>query len=236
VTLPADDQILVTREFDAPKHLVYKAFTTPELVRRWWHANRGEMTVAEIDLRVGGKWRYVMVADGGMEVGFHGEYREIVPNERIVSTETFEGLPEGVSEEDGTTVNTATFAETDGRTTLTLLIQAPSRETRDAIVDSGMEAGLQDALDNLELALQAAGDSEVAEGFRLVRNEFVAALARVGIEPYSPQGERFDPSEHEAMSQLPVEGVEAGTVASVYQQGYRIDGTVLRPARVVVAA
>jgi len=92
------------------------------------------------------------------------------------------------------------------------------------------------ALDNLELALQAAGDSEVAEGFKLVRNEFVAALARVGIEPYSPQGERFDPSEHEAMSQLPVEGVEAGTVASVYQRGYRIDGTVLRPARVVVAA
>ena len=150
VTLPADDQILVTREFDAPRHLVYKAFTTPELVRRWWHANRGEMTVAEIDLRVGGKWRYVMVADGGMEVGFHGEYREIVPNERIVSTETFEGLPEGVSEADGTTVNTATFAEADGRTTLTLLIQAPSKETRDAIVDSGMEAGLQDALDNLE--------------------------------------------------------------------------------------
>ena len=150
VTLPADDQILVTREFDAPKHLVYKAFTTPELVRRWWHANRGEMTVAEIDLRVGGKWRYVMVADGGMEVGFHGEYREIVPNERIVSTETFEGLPEGVAEEDGTTVNTATFMEAEGRTTLTLLIQAPSRETRDAIVDSGMEAGLQDALDNLE--------------------------------------------------------------------------------------
>ena len=157
VTLPADDQILVTREFDAPKHLVYKAFTTPELVRRWWHANRGEMTVAEIDLRVGGKWRYVMVADGGMEVGFHGEYREIVPNERIVSTETFEGLPEGVSEEDGTTVNTATFVEADGRTTLTLLIQAPSKATRDAIVDSGMEAGLQDALDNLEQVAVSLG-------------------------------------------------------------------------------
>jgi uncharacterized protein YndB with AHSA1/START domain len=149
VTLPTDDQILITREFDAPKHLVYKAFTTPELVKRWWHANRGEMTVAEIDLRVGGAWRYVMIADG-MEVGFHGEYLEIVENERVVSTETFEGLPEGVSEEDGTTVNTATFAETDGRTTLTLLVQAPSKETRDAIIDSGMEAGLQDALDNLE--------------------------------------------------------------------------------------
>src|ERR687896_1677974 len=94
VTLPADDQILITREFDAPKHLVYKAYTTPELVRRWWTAKRGEMTVAEIDLRVGGTWRFVMVADGGMEVGFHGEYREIVPNERIVSTEICEGYPD----------------------------------------------------------------------------------------------------------------------------------------------
>jgi len=92
------------------------------------------------------------------------------------------------------------------------------------------------ALDNLELALQAAGDGEVAEGFKLVRNEFLAALARVGIEPYSPEGERFDPSLHEAMSQQPFDGVATGTVASVYQQGYRIDGTVLRPARVVVAA
>jgi molecular chaperone GrpE len=92
------------------------------------------------------------------------------------------------------------------------------------------------ALDNLELALQAVGDDEVADGFKLVRNEFLAALARLGIEPYSPEGEPFDPSEHEAMSQQPVEGVETGTVASVYQQGYRIDGTVLRPARVVVAA
>ena len=92
------------------------------------------------------------------------------------------------------------------------------------------------ALDNFELALHAAGDDEVAEGFKLVRNEFLAGLARLGIEPFSPEGERFDPSEHEAMSQQPVEGVEAGTVASVYQQGYRIDGSVLRPARVVVAA
>src|SRR4249919_3577463 len=100
VTLPTDTQILITREFDAPKHLVYKAWTTPELVKRWWHAKRGEVTVVEIDLRVGGKWRYVMVADDGFEVGFHGEYREVVANERIVSTEVYEGLPDGVSEED----------------------------------------------------------------------------------------------------------------------------------------
>ena len=150
VTLPADDQILITREFDAPKDLVFRAWTSPELVTRWWNAKRGEVTTCEIDLRVGGAWRSVMVTPDGTEVGFHGEYREIVPNERIVSTEIYEGLPEGVSDEEGGTVNTATFTEADGRTTLTLLVQAPSKETRDAIIDSGMEAGLQDALDLLE--------------------------------------------------------------------------------------
>jgi uncharacterized protein YndB with AHSA1/START domain len=129
---------------------VYRAWTTPELVERWWHAKRGEVTVVEIDLRVGGRWRYVMVADGGMAAAFDGVYREVVPNERIVSTEFYEGVPEGVSEEDATTVNTATFAEVNGRTTLTILVQAPSRATRDAIIDSGMEDGLQDALDLLE--------------------------------------------------------------------------------------
>jgi len=144
VTLPADDQILITREFDAPKHLVYKAFTTPELVKRWWHANRGEMTVAEIDLRVGGKWRYVMVAEGDFEVGFHGEYREIVPNERIVSTEVYEGVP------DAEAVNTMTLTEADGRTTLEILVQHASKEHRDAHIESGMEAGMQDAMDLLE--------------------------------------------------------------------------------------
>jgi len=150
LTLPTDEQILVTREFDAPKHLVYKAWTTPELVERWWHAKRGRVTVVEIDLRVGGKWRYVMVADDGYEVGFHGEYREIVPDERIVSTEIFEGLPEGVSEQDAATVNTVSFTEANGRTTLTLLIEARNKTSRDAIIESGMEAGLQDALDLLE--------------------------------------------------------------------------------------
>ena len=144
VTLPADEQILITREFDAPKHLVYKAFTTPELVKRWWHANRGEMTVAEIDLRVGGKWRYVMIAEGDFEVGFHGEYREIVPNERIVSTEVYEGMP------DAEAVNTMTLTEADGRTTLEILVQHASKEHRDAHIESGMEAGMQDAMDLLE--------------------------------------------------------------------------------------
>jgi uncharacterized protein YndB with AHSA1/START domain len=147
VTLPTEDQILITREFDAPKHLVYKAYTTPELVRRWWHAKRGEVTSCEIDLRVGGAWRYVMVTEDGTEVGFNGEYREIVPNQRIVSTEVYEGAPEADADP---VLNTLTLTEADGRTTLTILMQAPSKEIRDTIIHSGMEDGLQDALDLLE--------------------------------------------------------------------------------------
>ncbi len=150
VTLPTDEQILVTREFDAPKHLVYKAWTTPEPVKRWWAGHRGEVTSVEIDLRVGGTQRYVMVADGGFEVAFHGEYREIVPNERIVSTEVYEGAEaEGLPAADAP-VNTVTFTEVDGRTTLTLLVQSTSKELRDVIINSGMEVGMQEQMDMLE--------------------------------------------------------------------------------------
>ena len=150
VTLPTDEHILIEREFDAPRRLAYKAYTTPELIERWWHANRGEVTLVEVDLRAGGRWRYVMVTGDGTEVGFHGEYREIVPDERLVSTEVYEGLPEGVSADDAATLNTATFAQAAGRTMLTILIQSKSKISRDAIIESGMEDGLQDALELLE--------------------------------------------------------------------------------------
>ena len=146
VTLPTDEQILITRHFDAPKHLVYKAWTTPELVKRWWSAKRGEVTVADVDLRVGGRWRWVMVTDDGFEVAFHGEYQELIPDERIVCTEVYEGIPEA----DAEAVNTMTFTEKDGRTTLTILVQHKSQEHRDLHINSGMEAGMQDALDLLE--------------------------------------------------------------------------------------
>jgi uncharacterized protein YndB with AHSA1/START domain len=144
VTLPTDEQILITREFDAPRHLVYRAWTTPGLVRRWWSGLRGEMTLAEIDLRIGGAWRYVMVAHGGFEVGFHGEFREIVPNERIVSTEIYEGMP------DAAALNTLTLTEVDGRTTLSLLVEHTCKEHRDAHINSGMEGGMQEGMDLLE--------------------------------------------------------------------------------------
>ena len=147
VTLPADNQILITREFAAPKHLVFKAITTPELIKRWWNAKRGEVTLAELDLVVGGKWRQVMVTPDGFEVGFHGEYKDIVENERIVSTEVYEGAPGG---DEGGSLNTLTLIESDGRTTMTVLCEYPSQEIRDMVIQSGMEAGMQDAYDLLE--------------------------------------------------------------------------------------
>lgn len=145
VTLPSDNQILITREFNAPKHLVYQAYTTPELVKRWWSAGLGEMTVAEINMRVGGTWRYVMVTHNGREVGFYGEYREIVPNEKIIFTEAFEGMPEAKA-----ALVTTTFTEQDGRTTLASLVQHANKTERDAHIDSGMEGGMQAAMNLLE--------------------------------------------------------------------------------------
>jgi len=127
-----------------PRHLVYRTWTTPELIKRWWSGDRGEVTIAEADLRVGGAWRHVMVGNAGFEVAFHGEFREIVPNERIVSTEVFEAMPEEEA------VDTLTLTEEDGRTTLTLLLQYARQESRDAHIDSGTEGGMQEAMDHLE--------------------------------------------------------------------------------------
>jgi uncharacterized protein YndB with AHSA1/START domain len=144
VTLPTDTQILITRQFDAPRQLVYRAWTTPDLIRQWWSGDRGEVTSVEVDLRPGGSWRYVMIANGGFEVAFHGEYKEIVPDERIVSTEIFEGAP------DSPALSTTTFATKDSGTVLSILVEHTSQENRDAHISSGMEAGLQEAMDHLD--------------------------------------------------------------------------------------
>lgn len=144
VTLPSDEEILITRRFDAPPHLVWKAYTEPELVARWWHANRGTVRSIDIDLRVGGAWRYVMTATEGFEVAFHGQFLEMAKNQRLVSTEVFEGAP------DAPAVTTATFEEWSGGTQLSILVHHLSRANRDRHLQSGMEPGLQDALDLLE--------------------------------------------------------------------------------------
>jgi uncharacterized protein YndB with AHSA1/START domain len=152
VTVPTDTQILITREFDAPRHLVYRAYTEPELVARWWAGDRGQVSGIDIDLRVGGKWRYVMTANGGFEVAFHGEFIEVVPNERLVRTEIFEGMPDAVAH------STSTLTETDGRTLVEILVRHSCIENRDAQLNSGMEDGLQEALDHLEeVAVELGG-------------------------------------------------------------------------------
>jgi uncharacterized protein YndB with AHSA1/START domain len=144
VTLPTSEEILITREFAAPRHLVYRAWTTPGLVRRWWGGgDRGEVTSVEIDLRPGGRWRYVMTTADGSEAAFHGDYREIVPGERIVCTEVFESRPQAQA------LTTVTFTESGGHTTVAIRVRNGSQRDRDA--HSGyMQDGLQEAMDLLE--------------------------------------------------------------------------------------
>ena len=148
VTLPADTQILITREFNAPRHLVFLAWTTPELIKRWWSGGRGEVTMADVDLRPGGRWRYVLAAGDGTEAAFHGEYLQIVPDERIVSTEVYEAIP------DAEAVTTLMLTEMGGRTRLTMLVQHTSRENRDRHLEYG--DSLQQAMDRLEQAAISA--------------------------------------------------------------------------------
>jgi uncharacterized protein YndB with AHSA1/START domain len=145
VSTPAEDEILMTRLFDAPRQLVFDAMTKVEHVKRWW-GRLGEgysVPVCEIDLRVGGKWRFVNRHPGG-EVAFRGEYREIAPPGRLVFTETMEPHPEPGS------VVTATFTEENGKTRMTVTARYPSKEVRDIVIGSGMERGAGISYDRLE--------------------------------------------------------------------------------------
>ena len=150
LTLPSDHEILITRNFDAAAELVFDAWTTPELVKRWWAGDRGVVTEAQIDLCIGGRWRWVMTANGGFEVAFSGQYREIDRPHRLVRTEVFELFP------DAQAVSTLTFEESEGVTTLKILVRYPSQEHRDAAISSGMEAGLQTSLNELEKLVRQA--------------------------------------------------------------------------------
>ena len=147
ITLPSATEIVITRQFDAPAALVLKAMTTPDLVRRWWGFDTSEWLVCEIDFRVGGQWRFV-TREGDMEVGFHGEYREIEAPRRIVQTEIYEGAPEPYPND--AAVNTTRFDETGGVTTMTVLVSVPSQDIRDAMLASGMEGGMQISYNRLE--------------------------------------------------------------------------------------
>src|SRR5882762_8495431 len=146
ITTPSDREIVMTRVFDAPRRLVFDAFTKPELVKQWLLGPPGwTMPVCEIDLRVGGAYRYVWRHTNGKEMGMGGVYREIVPQERLVCTELFDEAwyP-------GEALVTTTLVEQGGRTTLTSTMLYVSQETRDAVLKSGMERGVVASYDRLE--------------------------------------------------------------------------------------
>ncbi len=148
VTTPSDREIVMTREFDAPRDLVFEAHTSCEHLSQWWGPRGYEITSCEIDFRPGGRWRIVHRGPDGEEYAFRGEYREIVRPERIVWTFEFEGFPGNVS------VETMTLEEHDGKTTFTSTSVFDTVEQRDAMLESGMEAGAAETMDRLDEYLE----------------------------------------------------------------------------------
>lgn len=148
VATPSDTEIVLTRTFDAPRDLVWEAHTSCEHLRNWWGPRRYEVAECEIDFRPGGAWRIVHRAEDGEEHGFRGEYREIVPPEKIVWTFEYEGMPGYVS------LETLTLEEHDGKTTLTAVSLHGSKEARDGMIESGMEAGAAETFDRLDEYLE----------------------------------------------------------------------------------
>lgn len=156
ITTRGDREIVITRAFDAPRTLVWEAFTKPELVRQWLLGPPGwKMPVCEIDFRVGGRYRYVWRNESGVEMGMGGVHREIVFPERIVATEKFDQ-----SWYPGEAVGTITLLEQAGRTMLTQIVQYESREAREVVLKSPMESGLVAGYDRLEQLVASMGKRE----------------------------------------------------------------------------
>ena len=142
LTTPGEREIALTRAFAAPRHLVFEAFTRPELLKRWFGPRGWSLEVCEVDLKVGGRWRFLLRGPEGAAMGMSGVYREIVPPERDVHTEAFDDYP-------GESLVTGVFDEEGGKTTLTATILYPSQEVRDAVIESGMEHGAAECYDKL---------------------------------------------------------------------------------------
>lgn len=154
LTMPSDRETVITRIFNAPRRLVFEAWTKPEHVRRWYGLRSLTLTVCEIDLRPGGAWRYVLQAPDGSEYAFSGVYREIVPPERLVYTEGYEAIP------GADYLVTTTFDEQDGKTTLTSRLLYKSKEHRDGHLNSGMEPGMRETLDRLAELVEAMATAD----------------------------------------------------------------------------
>ena len=148
VTTPTDREIVLTRVFDAPRHLVFEAFTKPELLKRWYGPRGWSLATCEVDLKVGGGFRFVLRGPDGQEMGMRGVYREIVPPERTVHMESFDDYP-------GESQVTTVLVEQGGQTTLRATILYPSQEVRDIVIKTGMEHGAAETYDKLAELLPA---------------------------------------------------------------------------------
>ena len=149
VSLPSDTEVLLTRVFDAPRHLVWDAFTKPELLKRWFGPKGWTLTTAEVDLREGGGFRFILTGPEGQTMGMRGNYKEIEARHRSVHAESFDDYP-------GESIVTGAFTEANGRTTLHATIDYGTKEIRDAVVKSGMEHGAAESYDKLAEMLKDA--------------------------------------------------------------------------------
>jgi len=146
VTTPSDREIVLTRAFDAPRELVFEAWTNPDHVRHWWGLRESTMLLCEADVRPGGSWRYVTTAEDGAEVPFTGVYQEVTPPERLVYTEMYDVEPFNSGDP---AVNTVAFTPDEGGTLVTVITVYPSKEVRDFALSTGMEAGAAESYDRL---------------------------------------------------------------------------------------
>lgn len=149
ITLPTETEVVVSRQFDAPKAMVFDALTKPDLIKRWYGPDGWSLDVCDIDLKVGGKWRFVLRRPDGKVIGQQGVYQEIVRPDRIVNTESWEDW------DPGETLVTVLFAEQNGRTTMTSSMRFPSREVRDIVVKNGLDKNLHQTYDKLAEVLRA---------------------------------------------------------------------------------
>ncbi len=155
VSTPSDREVRLTRVFNAPRELVFDAFSKPELMKRWFGPRGYSLVTCEIDLRVGGGFRFVLRGPDGKDMGMRGVYREIVRPERSVHVESFDDFP-------GESQVTAVFTEQDGKTTLTATVLYPSQEVRDAVLQSGMEHGAAESYDRLAELLAEGEEVQAA--------------------------------------------------------------------------
>jgi uncharacterized protein YndB with AHSA1/START domain len=157
ITTPGDCDVVLTRVFDAPRHLVFDAFSKPELLKRWFGPRGWSLVVCEVDFKVGGGFRFVLRGPDGRQMGMRGVYRELAPPERSIHMESFDDYP-------GESQVTTVLVEQGGKTTLTATVLAASREARDAVIKSGMEHGAAETYDRLAELLATAEFRSIESG------------------------------------------------------------------------